>query len=216
MARVLTQTRTHVVLLPVKPPAYGKSRLASLEPQTRRRLAEAFALDTAAACLACPAVAGVLAVTDDGVFARALIELGCQAIPDGVSNDLNGALRLAAADARRRWPELVPAVLLGDLPALRPTELAEALTSAPIGFPAYVADSDGIGTTLYTAPYDAFAPRFGGGSRAAHELLGATPVAGELTSLRRDVDQLDDLRVAAALGLGRHTAAVVEKLSLLS
>lgn len=196
----------------MKPPARGKSRLASLEPSVRRRLAEAFALDTAAACLACPAVAAVLAVTDDGLFSRALVELGCEAIPDGVSDDLNGTLRQAAAEAQRRWPALVPAVLLGDLPALRPSDLTEALGSVPAGRAAYVADADGLGTTLYTAAYDDFAPRFGGGSRAAHELLGAIPVAGELATLRRDVDQLEDLRTAAALGLGPRTAAVVSEL----
>jgi len=208
-------TATHVVLLPVKPPAQGKSRLASLEPGVRRRLAEAFALDTATACFACPSVAAVLAVTDDAVFSRALVELGCAAIPDGVSDDLNGTLLQAVAESRRRWPSLVPAALLGDLPALRPSDLAEALAAAPAGTPAYVADADGLGTTLYTASYDEFAPRFGGGSRAAHELLGAAPIAGELASLRRDVDELADLRDAAALGLGPRTAAVVADLGLL-
>ena len=40
-----------VVLLPVKPPARGKSRL-EVDPERRRALAAAFALDTARACLA--------------------------------------------------------------------------------------------------------------------------------------------------------------------
>ncbi|MFT4288358.1 2-phospho-L-lactate guanylyltransferase [Nocardioides sp.] len=208
-------TATHVVLLPVKPPARGKSRLASLDPIARRRLAEAFALDTAAACLACPTVGAVLAVTDDALFSHALVALGCAAIPDGVTDDLNATLRQAAAEARRRWPALTPVALLGDLPALSPDDLSEALASVRAEAPAYVADADGLGTTLYTAPHDDFAPRFGAGSRAAHELLGATPIAGELASLRRDVDELDGLRYAAALGLGPQTSAVVAELDLL-
>ena len=45
---------TYVVLLPVKPPARGKSRL-EVDPARRRDLAAAFALDTARACLAAAA-----------------------------------------------------------------------------------------------------------------------------------------------------------------
>ena len=41
--------------------------------------------------------------------------------------DLNGTLRLSAAEARRRWPDLVPVALTGDLPALRAEDLDEAL-----------------------------------------------------------------------------------------
>jgi 2-phospho-L-lactate guanylyltransferase len=205
---------THVVLLPVKPPARGKSRLSDLADPVRRRLAEAFALDTAQACLGASAVGAVLVVTDDAGFSRELTALGCVAIPDGVSDDLNGTLVQAAAEATRRWPHLVPVALTGDLPALRPTDLDAALSSVPIGRPAYVSDADGIGTTLYTAAAGDFAPRFGDGSRAAHDEDGVRPVEGDLPTLRRDVDELDDLRVAITLGLGPRTAAIVGELEL--
>jgi 2-phospho-L-lactate/phosphoenolpyruvate guanylyltransferase len=205
---------THVVLLPVKPPARGKSRLSDLPDPMRRRLAEAFALDTAEACLAAASVGAVLAVTDDAGFSVELTALGCVAIPDGVSDDLNGTLVQAAAEAARRWPGLTPVALTGDLPALRAVELDTALASAPAGRPAYVADAEGVGTTLYTAPVAEFRPCFGEGSRAAHDESGAIAVTGDLPSLRRDVDALGDLRAAAALGLGRRTAAVVAELDL--
>ncbi|GAB7004505.1 2-phospho-L-lactate guanylyltransferase [Nocardioides sp. AN3] len=200
---------THAILLPVKPPARGKSRLADVADPVRRRLAEAFALDTAAACLAATCVGAVLVVTDDAGFSHELTALGCVAIPDGVSDDLNGTLVQAAAEAARRWPELTPVALTGDLPALRPDDLDAALASVPGGSPAYVADADGIGTTLYTAGAAQFTPRFGSGSRAAHQEAGAIPVEGDLATLRRDVDALDDLRQAIALGVGPRTAAVV-------
>jgi 2-phospho-L-lactate guanylyltransferase len=208
---------SHVVLLPVKPPARGKSRLtvfSGLTDVVRRRLAEAFALDTASACLAASSVGAVLVVTDDADFSRELTSIGCVAIPDGVADDLNGTLVQAAAEAARRWPELVPVALTGDLPALRPEDLDAALSSVPAGQPAYVSDAEGVGTTLYTAELGEFAPRFGDGSRAAHDEAGAQPVAGELATLRRDVDALDDLRAAIALGLGPRTAAVVAELDL--
>src|SRR5689334_20066554 len=100
-------TPSYVVLLPVKPPARGKSRL-DVDPARRRALAAAFALDTARACLEAARVRAVLAVTDDAAFADDLRAAGCVTIPDGVAGDLNESLRQAAAEARRRWPRTVP------------------------------------------------------------------------------------------------------------
>ena len=197
------------VIVPVKPPALGKSRLVGLPDVRRRDLAAAFALDTVAACLAAERVAAVLAVTDDATFSVELARLGCPAIPDGVAGDLNGSLRQAAAETRRRWPDLVPVALCADLPALRPAELDEALAGAAPGVASFVSDASGKGTTLYTAPHDAFDPRFGELSREAHVDAEAVELCGELASLRRDVDDVDDLAAATALGLGRHTAALI-------
>jgi len=207
------------VLLPVKPPARGKSRLVDLSHEARTALASAFALDTASACLATPSVRAVLAVTDDALFASALVELGCDAIPDGVTDDLNGSLRLAAAEAVRRWPDLRPVALCGDLPALRPADLETALSSvalsSPAQGPAFVADAAGTGTTLYSAPLSSFTPCYGVDSARLHIDSGAVPVSGELVSLRHDVDTLEDLRAAVSLGLGPRTTLVAAHLGVL-
>jgi len=194
----------YVVLVPVKPPAVGKSRLAGLGDRERRDLAAAIALDTVEACRAASLVSEVLAITDDAGFSAELTAIGCATIPDGTSDDLNGTLRLGAAEARRRWPGLVPVALLGDLPALRPADLDAALGGLEPGEPAYVPDADGFGTTLYTAAYDAFGPRFGGGSAAGHAAV-ARRLEGAAPGLRRDVDDLADLRQAWALGVGPRT-----------
>jgi 2-phospho-L-lactate/phosphoenolpyruvate guanylyltransferase len=193
----------YVVLLPVKPPSRGKSRL-EVDPARRRALAAAFALDTARACLAADRVRAVLAVTDDAAFADDLRLAGCETIPDGVAGDLNESLRQAAAEAQRRWPDAVPVAVCADLPALLSSDLDAALEQAA-GRIAFVTDDDGVGTTLYTAPYDAFAPRFGPRSRAAHLESGSHEIHGDLRSLRRDVDDADGLAAAQALGLGAHT-----------
>jgi 2-phospho-L-lactate guanylyltransferase len=200
----------YAVMVPVKPPALGKSRLVGLPDDRRRDLAAAFALDTVAACLAAERVGAVLAVTDDAPFAVQLEEAGCVAIPDGVTGSLNGSLRLAAAEARRRWPGLVPVAVCADLPALRAEDLDEALEQVSPDGATFVADAAGIGTTLYAAPYAGFDPRFGAGSRAAHLAAGAREVSGGLASLRRDVDDLADLRAALALGVGAYTGAIVD------
>ncbi len=194
-----------VVLLPVKPPARGKSRLA-VDPVRRRRLAAAFALDTARACLSARSVVAVLAVTDDARFAADLRAAGCETIPDGVAEDLNESLRQAAAEAARRWPRATPVALCADLPALSSADLDTALLGvATSSGAAFVADRDGVGTTLYGAPYDVFSPSFGPGSRAAHLAAGAVEIDGALLTLRQDVDDASALAAAQALGLGAHT-----------
>lgn len=200
-------SQQYAALVPVKPPAHGKSRLVGTSDDRRRELAAAFALDTVAACLASERVDAVLAITDDAGFSRRLADLGCASIPDAVTGDLNATLRQAAAEALRRWPDLVPVAVCADLPALRARDLDAALDRTAADAPSFVADAAGVGTTLYTAPHPLFDPRFGPGSRLAHLGTGAREIDGSLSSLRRDVDDLTDLQAALALGVGPHTAA---------
>jgi 2-phospho-L-lactate guanylyltransferase len=202
----MEQMQRYVALVPVKPPALGKSRLVGLADADRSALAAAFALDTVAACLASTRVEAVLVATDDATFSVELARLGAVTIPDGVAMDLNGTLRQSAAEAHRRWPGLVPVALTGDLPAVRAEDIDEALGAVAPGESAYVADADGIGTTLYTAAHDGFDPRFGPGSARAHDATGARAITAALPRLRRDVDDLDDLDKALALGVGPRTA----------
>lgn len=194
-----------VTVVPVKPPTVGKSRLDVGDPALRRALAGAFALDTVAACLRTEEVAQVLVATDDAGFARDLDALGAHVMPDGDTNDLNAALVQAVAEAGRRWPGLLPVALCADLPALRPVDLAAALAQVDGSRAAFVADTARTGTTLYAAPHRLFAPRFGPGSAAAHRAADAVEITGELTTLRRDVDDADDLRSAETLGVGPAT-----------
>ncbi|GAA1766893.1 2-phospho-L-lactate guanylyltransferase [Nocardioides hankookensis] len=200
----------YAALVPVKPPAVGKSRLAGLGDGTsRRRLAESFAQDTVLACLRAETVEQVLVVTDDAQFSYVLSALGCSAIPDGVSGDLNATLRQAAAEARRRWPDLVPVALCADLPALRPEDLDEVLAALTTERPSFVPDAAGIGTTVYVADHDGFDPHFGPGSRAAHLEAGARELVDAPASVRRDVDEPADLTDAVALGVGAATAVAL-------
>jgi 2-phospho-L-lactate guanylyltransferase len=204
------------VLVPVKPPAFAKSRLRDLGDQARRDLATAFAVDTVTAAAACPVVAAVLVVTDDHELARGLADLGVEVIPDGTTDDLNVTLRLAAAEMARRRPELHLVALCADLPALRPDELTAALSAAHGTGMAFVADADGVGTTAVIAPdLDSFSPAFGTGSRQRHLDAGAHEVDGiDVPSLRRDVDDREALTEAVRLGVGPHTSMVVTTLGL--
>jgi 2-phospho-L-lactate guanylyltransferase len=208
--------RHFVALVPVKPPAQGKSRMQGVSDEERVRLAAAFARDVVAASLATPVVDRVMAVTDDARFAAGLAAAGCEVLPDGVADDLNETLRLAALEAYRRWPDLTPLAVCADLPALRPDELATALAEWPGRTAGFVADAEATGTTLYVAEAVSFAPAFGAGSYAAHLAAGAVELGRGLPSLRRDVDDLAALVAARELGLGEHTAAAVAEVAALA
>jgi 2-phospho-L-lactate guanylyltransferase len=202
-----TTSREFAVLVPVKPPTHGKSRLTTLPEDQRRELARAFALDTVSAALRTPGVGHVLAVTDDFRFAGELAGLGCTVIPDGTSDDLNATLVQACAEAARRWPGVAPVALLADLPCLLPGDLAEVLARLDPDRATFVRDLAGTGTTLYAAPAGSFDPQFGPGSAQAHLDAGAREVTAVATSVRRDVDDLADLTAALVQGVGPYTAA---------
>lgn len=197
------------VLLPVKSPGSGKTRLSALPDDDRRRLAAAFAADVVAVCTTTPGVALVVVISDDEAFAASLAGDGVVACPDPGAG-LNAALLHGAATAHDLAPGLRPAALLADVPALTAADLAAALGHALTApGPCFVEDADGTGTTLYTAAYDAFDPRFGAGSADAHRAAGAAPIGGPLPTLRRDVDDLAGLAAAVALGVGAATSAAL-------
>ncbi|ANB08765.1 2-phospho-L-lactate guanylyltransferase [Streptomyces ambofaciens] len=203
------------LVVPVKPLARAKSRLSdTAHDGVRPGLALAFAQDTVAAALACPAVADVAVVTDDAQAGRALAELGAGVVPDEPGDGLNAALAHGAAFVRAAHPRSPVAALNADLPALRPAELTRVLTAAAQFPRAFLPDAAGIGTTLLAAaPGRELAPAFGTDSRARHRASGAAELRlDSVDSVRQDVDTGDDLRAALALGVGPRTAAVAARL----
>jgi 2-phospho-L-lactate guanylyltransferase len=177
-------------------------------------LALAFAQDTVAAALACPAVKDVAVVTNDARAGRELGALGAHLIPDEPAGGLNAALEHAAAVVRASRPDTAVAALNADLPALRPLELARVLDSAAEFPRAFLPDAATVGTTLLSArPGHELLPAFGGDSRARHRASGARELPlGDVDSVRQDVDTGEDLRAALALGVGPRTAAAAARL----
>ena len=147
-------------------------------------------------------VAQVLVVTDDARFSRrARRARAARRSRTAVTGDLNahpapgrgrGAATLAGPRRRWRCARTCPALRAEDLDAaLARGAAATARASSP--------DAAGVGTTLYVAPYDEFDPRFGPGSRdGAPRRRAPSRSAARLASLRRDVDDLGDLRGRAA------------------
>lgn len=196
--------RSWHVLVPMCALQSAKTRLAPLGHVVRRELALAMLLDT----LAATAQSGVrlhLVTADAGVIrAVAATDLPAQVhhCPGrGLNHDLRGAaLHLSPGPA---------AVLLGDLPTLRPEPLADALTRARRFRSAVVADAAGTGTTLLTAKdRHMLRPAFGPDSLRRHRAAGAELLDADEV-LRRDVDVPADVWHAHELGVGRHTASVI-------
>ncbi|MFI2202593.1 2-phospho-L-lactate guanylyltransferase [Streptomyces sp. NPDC020192] len=203
------------LVIPLKPLARAKSRLSDTAADgVRPGLALAFAQDTVAAALACPAVAGVAVVTDDELAGRELAALGARIVPDAPADGLNAALTHGAAAVRAIRPGAPVAALNADLPALRPCELARVLDAAAEFPRSFLADAAGIGTTLLAAgPEQELQPMFGLESRLHHRASGAAELTlSDVDSVRQDVDTGDDLRAALALGVGPYTATVSARL----
>ncbi|MZG13553.1 2-phospho-L-lactate guanylyltransferase, partial [Streptomyces sp. SID5914] len=94
------------LVVPVKPLALAKSRLSdTADDGVRPGLALAFAQDTVAAALACPAVADVAVVTDDARAGRELAALGAGIVAGEPGGGLNAALAHGAAVARATRPK---------------------------------------------------------------------------------------------------------------
>lgn len=198
------------VVVPVKRLAVAKSRLRSTLPSADHdELVLAICLDTVSAAVACSSVARVVVVTDDA-RARASVEgVGALVVPDQPDRGLNPAVEHGAAAATALAPGDAVVILSADLPALRPDELAAALSAAAGHSRAFVTDAAGTGTTLLVAsPGQPLLAAYGPQSRLAHAATGAVELDGDWPSLRRDVDTAADLRAAAILGLGPHTAAL--------
>ena len=199
-----------VVAVPVKRSAQGKSRL-EVPGVDRAALARAIALDTIEAAARCEAVLQVVVVSDDPVLARDSATIpALRLVPEGDPRGLDAAVAtgVEAIDPSGRMPR---AALLGDLPALRPADLAAALQAAASVDRSVVADAEGTGSTLVTAlPGVAWASSFGEGSFARHTSAGCTPLEiPDASTLRRDVDTADQLEAALRLGIGPRTTAVL-------
>ena len=202
-----------VLVLPVKHARHGKRRLHGDLPERaadeRSALARAIAVDALDAARACRLVRALVVVTGDPVVAEHARAAGDDVL-GGDDQGLDAAVSSGLAHATRRWPRLGHAVLLADVPALRPEQLEQALHAAATHPRAFVPDLEGSGTVLLAtrAGVDA-RPAFGAGSAGRHERLGAVRLELDLPGLRRDVDTLDDLRGAVALGVGAATQAVL-------
>ena len=167
----------HVVVIPVKPPGIGKTRLVGVPAEQRVALATRLRHRHRRRPASRPrGVSQVLVTTDDARFAATLTAWEPRRAPTAATASTRHSSRRPrrpraggrTCDRSRCAPTCRHSA---PRTSQRPWRRSPAAT-------AYVADAAGTGTTLYTASYDDFAPRFGVDSAAAHAAAGAAPVTG--------------------------------------
>jgi 2-phospho-L-lactate guanylyltransferase len=201
------------LIVPMKPPSTGKSRLRGAVTDADDDLAHgelvlAMAADTLAAARAAAGVRRVLVVAGDPAAVAELAVPGVEVVREGGAHGLNSALRFGEALLRADDPDGRVAALQADLPALRAHELAAALVAAHGR--TVVTDRQGTGTTmLVSGPGQPLDPRFGAGSAFAHIDSGAVALRLPVPSLRADVDTREDLDRVCEIGVGERTHRVL-------
>jgi 2-phospho-L-lactate guanylyltransferase len=191
------------VIVPLKSADVGKSRLG-IDPAAVRALGVATVLAAAAA----RGVAELVVVTADKRIAEMLS--GMPRVRVVLEHAAHG-LRAAIAEGLATVPQGSPrAVLLGDLPALRPGDLSIVLAQAARHPRSYVADAAGTGTTLVTArPGVTWRAAFGRASASRHRALGLHRMPVSIaSSVRHDVDTPHQLARARAIAASTISAVV--------
>ncbi len=185
------------VLIPVKPLAQAKSRLAGfLEPQERARLV-LWMLGRVLGCCVQAGAPAVYVVGGDRSVEDVALHLGAHWLPE-LGFDLNGTLARALGYVRQdvRTPCLV---LAADLPLLEEDDLQALWAASDRTGGAVLAPSrDGEGTNAILIPSGcSFQPAFGPASRLCHRaILRAAGIGVEEVNrvgLAHDVDRPEDL-----------------------
>lgn len=199
------------VVIPLKALASAKSRLEL--GAARPRFALTMARDTLESVAACEAVARIIVVTGDTDIwlARSASGLAVLSDPGG---GLNQAVRTGVSAVQHRSVPGGIAVVTGDLPAARQSELDVAFGLANEHPLSFIADTVGTGTTAFFMRAGTLSlPRFGDQSRLEHLAMGAAELSDPcFLTVRRDVDTRDDLREALSLGVGPNTRELMGKL----
>lgn len=205
------------VVVPVKGLNEAKSRLLPAGDPARPELALAFLQDVLTALRDCDGVAQVTVVTDDLIVQQLASDANHRWAPETPHRGLNEA---ALFGASLTPPGLGVAIVAGDLPCLTGAVLDLVLRRAEIYERTFVADTQGIGTTMLMSHTIAgCTPSFGERSRAHHVVrgyveLGLSEIASErqlLAPAHRDVDTHVDLWDAIRIGVGAATKSALRR-----
>lgn len=206
----MTRQGASQVVIAVRGGPASKSRLTDvLAPGQRDRLAAAMLQDMLAAIARRDGGDGVLVVTPDTGLADLARSLGAEAM-DQSTPGLNAAFREGLAQAPG---EAVVALLPGDLPLLRATDLDAVLAQADDGAVVGVATPDGGTGALVLRARTPFDPQFGRDSFRRHReearRRGLRFRTAFAPSLSFDLDRPDDIARVLAEGAGTRTAALL-------
>lgn len=171
----------------------AKTRLG-LEPGRAQQVALWLVGQTVRAALAVECSGVVSVVTSDPLIARHSTEMGAAVVPEGRPRGMNRAGAMGREHVLRDRPLSPVAVMVADLPLLRPEDLdAAVLQFRQFGAPMYIPDHHMIGTTLLIHGAESRPGlAFGRDSARMHRRLGYRPAAGAPRGLRVDLDTQED------------------------
>ncbi len=203
-------------ILPVKRLDRAKARLSThLQPDQRRRVAEALLDDALELCASSDFITWWV-VSDDGCVLEKAADRGFNVIEDpGVG--LNPALSLAIEEiAARGWESVT--VIPSDAPLAFRGDLVDLLDTGATSEMVLVPSDDGGTNALYMAPPDLVAPEFGQGSLRKHlDLADRNGIRCALLALPRlalDIDTIEHARAFLNKPIygDSRTAAVLREL----
>jgi len=192
---------TAAAIVPIKRFGMAKSRLAGTSAAgLRPALAEAMLTDVLDELTRCAELDRIVVVSGEPAVARIASDFGADHIDDPADAGHSEAALAGVAHAEALGATVV-ALLPGDCPLIRATEIGAALAAHGEGV-AVIPDRHGTGTNgLIISPPGAISPAFGPGSRVRHLDLaaeaGVAAEVAEIPSLALDLDTGDDLRELA-------------------
>jgi len=190
-------------IVPQKPLAAAKSRLGeALSPAARIELSVALLRHVCGALRAVGDIEGLTVMTPDPAVRARAGAWGIATFPDP-GPGLNAALARTMQTIRRSCAVLIVA---GDLPLLRPADVASLLAAAGPDRLVVAPSKEGTGTNAALVPPGMrFCPAYGAASLVAHRggarLLGYDVVEVRRPGLAFDVDTEADLLALRALSL---------------
>jgi 2-phospho-L-lactate guanylyltransferase len=187
-------------LLPCKPVAIAKSRLAPhVSDANRRALCHAMFHDVLECLCRAQHVEGVAVVSADPRLLDLAVRMRALAVDEGHPRGLNAAVALGTARCVENGAASV-LIVRSDLPLVTAEEIDSLFAGIPAGPHVRLARShEGLGTNaLLRTPPTVISTRFGGRSFfdhvAAAEDAGVSHSEVDLPGLSFDIDTIDDLR----------------------
>lgn len=187
-----------VAVVPMKPIAQAKGRLASvLPPEARQSLARLMLADVLAACQECSDIQRTILLSADASLTELAKEHNADPLAEHHPLGLNAAMKTASA----MLDSQTLLYLAGDLPLLKASDISALADRFRTGSKVIIAPSaDGTGTNaLLLSPPDIIEPAFGHGSSERHEIsarsLGMDPVVVRNHNIGLDIDTPQDLEI---------------------
>jgi 2-phospho-L-lactate guanylyltransferase len=210
------------LLIPVKDPAKGKTRLARLlSSEERRRLAWAMFEDVCRAVRGSRAPDRVVVVTSFEPAARLAVSLEWEVIVEKEQVSESASVDRASRLLKDRGFSLVMR-LPADVPLVRAEEIDD-LMSVELAAPAalLVPSREGTGTNaIIRTPADLFPSRFGPGSLALHKqearAAGVECIIRESARIGLDIDEPSDIEALMKEGRGTETFDLLAEMNITS